>query len=154
MSSTKPSEDQNFIPVDMTVGEGVATTWKNVTSTCVNALHSLHYTITYNTKGHITAVGAKIEYTNITLSSPLFVKQTFEVKFIPESSGEGVTIRPRSGNPGYRMGSNVLGAIFVPSHSNTSFSYHLDVPENGITIMDSGRGGMCESVSVSGTVRE
>ena len=130
--------------------QGVATTWNNDTSTCVNALQRLQYTIIYNTKGRIIKVRATVDHGDITFAAPLFVKHAFAVKFIPESMSDGTSIRTRSGNPGYIMRSRVLAA----KRANATLSAHpLDVPEEGFTIMDTGRAGKCESVSASGTVR-
>jgi hypothetical protein len=146
-----------LVEVVMDNQEYISTEWNSATSTCTGALYSLQYTIRYNSEGMITKAAAKVENRNVTLmrqsgSIKLPFRQLFSVQFLPE----GVDVRRRSGNPGYVMGSPVLGAHKIPPPLNNSSSQlqNLNVSESGLLIMDSGFAGLCDSASPFGTVSD
>lgn len=159
-SSNAMPNSAEFVLVEVIMDnrEYISTEWNNATSTCTGALYSLQYKIRYNSEGMITKAVAKVENRNISLmrlssSTILPVRQLFSVEFLPEGVDE---VRRRSGNPGYVMGSAVLGAYKIPPPLNTSSSQlqNLNVSQSGLLIMDSGFAGLCDTASPFGTVSD
>ncbi len=157
-SSYAKPDPNDFVMVEVAMDDQkiISTNWDNITSTCIGALYSLHYTIRFNSGGQITKAVAQIKYRNITLkqqssNSTTLFQQFFSINFLPESAND---VRRRSGNPGYIMKSAVLGAFTLSppmNHSGGKLQY-LNISESGLQVMDSGHAGQCDSASPFGTV--
>jgi hypothetical protein len=144
-SSNAIPDSKEFVLVEVIMDNQEFVQWNNTASTCTGALYSLQYTIRHNAEGIITKAAAKVKKRNISFiqrnsSTPLPFRQLFSIEFLPE----GVEyVRRRSGNPGYIMGSAVLGAYKISPSLNKDGSklHHLNISESGLLIMDSGFAG-------------
>ena len=128
--------------------------WDASFATCVNALKSLKYYVTYN-QTSILDVSVEVETIDVAQEAPK-VKQSFAIEFVPievESSQRSyaknnLITRTRSGNPGYIHGEPTLGAR---SHDGNEAASHVIAQKAGFTVMDTGVGGQCSSSSHSGS---
>jgi hypothetical protein len=160
LSSHAMPDSKEFVLVEVVLDnqEFVSTEWNNTTSTCTGALYSLQYTIRYNSEGLITKAVAKVKNRDISFiqrnsNTPLLFRQLFSIEFLPEGVEH---VGRRSGNPGYIMGSAVLGAykILPPLNKDEGKLQNLNVSESGLLIMDSGFAGWCDSAAPFGTVSD
>mmetsp|Transcript_27905 Transcript_27905/g.41133 ORF Transcript_27905/g.41133 Transcript_27905/m.41133 type:complete len:450 (+) Transcript_27905:567-1916(+) len=142
--------------INLTASPPPSTRWDPQTSTCSNALKRLTYQIMHNTS-EITNMYANVEVMNITNSTKM-VKQQYEVIFTAEydqriernGQRNNLVARKRSGNPGYLFGAPTVGGK-SPSQNGTDAAY-VEAQVKGFTVMDTGVGGQCDSVSTTGTV--
>ena len=136
------------------------TMWDESSRTCTNALKSMTYNVRYNHTA-IDDISVEIETIDILMdgsSTRGELQQEFAVNFIPielQSSersldNNNVITRNRSGNPGYIVGAPVLGAM-SPTDVNHTASYVI-AQRAGLTVMDTGLVGQCNSSSTTGSV--
>ena len=130
------------------------TFWDEDTGECWNAMETIVYEIIYDDVGKIVDAGAHITTKRVTSTSKV-VRQVYSVYFLPTSikrdvNASNVTVK-KSGNPGYIWNAPILSGIYMPKGNESSFDY-IKQNSEGMAIMDSGRNGRCDSVSMNGTV--
>ena len=114
------------------------------TSVCSNVLRSLKYTITHNGNGVISQVSADLVLTDIQsdASGSASLEQEFSVVF--EKEGSTATVRGKSGNPGYRVGYQVL--FGVETTDTATQKQAVSQFTSGLPFISSGDGqGTCSS---------
>ena len=124
-----------------------STRWDGEVNICRQALQKLSYKIYYDNQNAITAVNISVHSVDIPIGVKT-IRQNFRVFFIPLGNSKdfpgdatAVVYRKRSGNPGYNFGYPILAGRFLLRNETI-------IPDNlGLTLMDMGDGGRCETVS-------
>jgi len=152
LSRLVPNVDSSLVKVEISSIVNVkgrtsspeSTKWNEQLQTCQDALETISYTIFYNSKLMITKISASLVITNITVSHKI-IQQEFSVFFISaDTIKNDLEYRKKSGNPGYLFGLPTLGAKLVQMN-DTLGTWSIQMQENGLSVMDIGKGGRCEN---------
>jgi hypothetical protein len=159
----RPNSDSNtsddFLAI--TRHSNVTATWDAATSTCVNAVRDISYTILYDSAGGLFFVVLNITHENATaINDVLVIHQTFSMSFLPENDNTPILAPNKNygnGFGGYAPQSPVQAAIYgngstaalyvngsssVNAEDSTA-AYNRVLSEDGLTVMSTGPAGQC-----------
>lgn len=124
--------------VQVNISNKERASWDVSSSICTNALKSLHYEVLIN-QTSILEVSVVMKTADISAETGFF-EQHFSIQFM-EAEVDSIS----SGNPGYIKGMPTLGAIASTANET------LVAQSSGFAVLDTGKGGQCNSSSVTGT---
>eukprot|EP00823_Brevimastigomonas_motovehiculus_P002245 TRINITY_DN1406_c0_g1_i1.p1 TRINITY_DN1406_c0_g1~~TRINITY_DN1406_c0_g1_i1.p1 ORF type:complete len:620 (+),score=102.91 TRINITY_DN1406_c0_g1_i1:69-1928(+) len=114
--------------------------------TCTNVLKKIHFVVARELGGTLSSVFADVTLGSVSglensVCGPAVLQQTFSTTF--NLTGSLSAVRPKSGNPGYRLGYPVLAGKLISSNGKYAVSQLV----NGLQLLPRDSAGHCLSPS-------